>query len=91
MKTSRRAAAGAAAIGLLLHTLAVLWVWRQWDVFGRGNVIAWLDLPGSFGYMHLDGGQLLFWSLLAGGLQWAAVAALLALLVGRAARRRAER
>ena len=89
MKASRRAAIGAAAIGFVLHTLTVLWVWWRWDLFLRGTVISWLDLPGSFGYMQLDGGPLLFWSLLAGGLQWGAIAALVALLVGRAARRRA--
>ncbi len=88
MKTSRRAATEAAVIGFVLHTLTVLWVWWRWDLFGRGNVIAWLDLPASFGYMQLDGGPLLSWSLLAGGLQWGAIAALVALLVGRAARRR---
>lgn len=89
MKTSRRAAAEAAMIGILLHTLTALWIWRTWGFFGRGNVISWLDFPSSLGYMHLDGGWLLFWSLVAGGFQWGAIAALLALLVGRAARRRA--
>jgi hypothetical protein len=89
LKTSRRAAAEAAAIGIILHTLTALWIWRTWGSFGRGNVISWLDFPVSLGYMHLDGRPLLIWSLLAGGLQWAAIAALLALLIGRAARRRA--
>ncbi len=90
MKTSWRAVTRAAAIGIVLHTLTVLWIWGRWDYFGRGNAIAWLDLPASFGYMHLDGGPLLTWSLLAGGLQWGAIGALLALLVGRAARRTTE-
>jgi hypothetical protein len=89
MKTSRRAAGEAAVIGVLLHTATALWVWWTWGFFGRGNVIAWLDFPASLGYMHLDGGWFLGWSLVAGGLQWGAIAALLALLVGRAARRRA--
>ena len=86
---SRRAVTRAAAIGVVLHTFTVLWVWWRWDVFERGIVIALLDLPGSFGYMHLDGRPLLIWSLVAGGLQWGALAALLAVLVGRAARGRA--
>jgi hypothetical protein len=88
MKASRRAVTRTAVIALLLHTATVLWVWSHWDLIGRGNVIALLDLPASFGYMHLDGRPLLTWSLLAGGLQWGAIGALLALLVGRAARRR---
>ena len=88
MKASRRAVAGAAVIGFVVHTLTVLWVWRHWDLFLRGTVVSWLDLPASFGYMQLDGNPLLLWSLAAGGLQWGAIAALVALLVGRAARRR---
>ena len=89
MKTSRRAATEAAVIGFVLHTLAALWIWATSDVFWRGNVITWLDFPFSVGYMHLDGTPLLACSLLLGGLEWGAIAALLAFLVGRAARRRA--
>jgi len=88
MKPSGRAATRAAAIGLVLHTLTTLWLWWRWDLIGRGNAIVLLDLPVSFAYMHLDGPPLLTWSLLAGGLQWAVAAALLAFLLGRAARRR---
>ena len=87
MKPSRRAIARAAAIGLVLHTLTVLWLWWRWDYFGRGNAIALLDLPSSFAYMHLDGRPLLTWSLTAGGLQWAVYGALLAFFIGRAARK----
>ena len=87
MRPPRRAIARAAVIGLVLHTLTVLWLWWGWDFFGRGNAIALLDLPVSFGYMHLDGNPLLTWSLVAGGLQWTAIGALVALLVGRAAQR----
>lgn len=90
MKPSRRAITRTAVIAFLLHTATVLWVWSHWDLIGRGNVLSLLDLPSSFAYMHLDGTPLLTWSLLAGGLQWAAVGALLAFLVGQAARRRAE-
>jgi hypothetical protein len=89
MRSTRRAASEAAVMGFLLHTVTSLWIWKTWGFFGRGNVIAWLDFPASIGFMQLDGGWLLFWSLLAGGLQWAAIAAGLATLVGRAARRRA--
>lgn len=86
-RPSRRAAIGALVAGLVLHTLAVIWVWRTWGLFGRGNVLAWLDLPVSLAYMHLDGPPLLTWSLIAGGIQWALFAALLTLLVGCLARR----
>lgn len=78
-----RAAVVAALAGLLLHTVTALWVWRSWGFFGRGNVIAWIDFPVSLAYLHLDGTPLLAWSLVAGGLQWAAICALLAFLLGR--------
>jgi hypothetical protein len=77
----------AVVIGVLLHTVTVLWAWRTWGYFGRGNVLAWLDFPVSLAYLQLDGSPLLFWSLAAGGLQWAAIAAALTWLVGRSARR----
>lgn len=86
---TRRAALGAAVIGFLLHTLSVLWVWWTWGLFGRGNVISWLDFPVSLTYMHLDAEPLLASSLVGGGLQWALIAALAASLLGLAARRRA--
>lgn len=89
MKPSRRAVTAAVAIGVILHTLTVLWVWQTWGYFGRGNVLAWLDFPVSLGYLQLDGNPLLLWSLVAGGLQWALIAAALTWLVGRSARRRA--
>ncbi len=85
-RPSRRAALGALIVGVVLHTLTVLWVWRTWGLFGRGNVLAWLDFPASLAYMHLDGEPLLAWSLVAGGIQWALIAGLLTLLVGRLAR-----
>jgi hypothetical protein len=74
--------------GLLLHTVAVLGAWATWGEFGRGNLLAWIDFPASLAFMHLDGTPLLLWSLAAGGLQWAVIAALLALLLGVAARAR---
>ena len=80
----------AAPIGAVLHTLTVLWIWRTWGVFNRGNVLVWLDLPISLAYLELAGTRLLVWSLLAGGLQWAAIAAGLTWLVGRSARGSAE-
>jgi len=89
MKPSRRAILASVAIGVVLHTFTVLWVWRTWGYFGRGNVLAWLDFPISLSYLQLDGHPLLFWSLAAGGLQWAVIAAGLTWLVGRSARRRA--
>lgn len=74
--------------GLLLHTATALTVWMTWGEFGRGNVLAWIDFPVSLAFMHLDGPPLLLWSLAAGGLQWAAIAGLLTLSLGWAARAR---
>jgi hypothetical protein len=82
----RRALVHALWAGLLLHTVTALWVWGTWGYFGRSNVIAWMDLPVSIAYMHVDGGELLTWSLILGGLQWAGIAALLTYLLGRSLR-----
>jgi len=81
-----RAAAFAAAGSLVLHGAAVLWVWHSGG-FGRVGVIAWIDFPSSLAYLRPRGGIKLAWSLLLGGLQWAALGAGLSLLFGRAARR----
>ena len=89
MKPRRRALPGAVLVGVVLHTVTVLWVWHTWGYFGRGNVLAWLDFPVSLAYLQLDDNPLLLWSLVAGGLQWAAIAAALTWLVGRSARRQA--
>ncbi len=86
MRSSWRPVLGSALTGAVLHTLTVLWVWRTWGFFGRGNVIFWLDFPTALLYAQLEGGAFLLWSLLAGGLQWAVIGALVALLVGWAAR-----
>jgi hypothetical protein len=86
MKASRRAGIAAMSVAVALHSLAALWVWRSWGTFGRGNVLAWLDFPVSLAYLRLEGAPLLFWSLIAGGLQWAAIAAVLTWAVGRSAR-----
>jgi hypothetical protein len=75
---------------LLLHALAVLWVWRFWGGFGRGGVLAWIDFPSSLAYLRLRGGAKLAWSLLIGGLQWAVFGAGLSLLFGTSARRPAD-
>jgi hypothetical protein len=84
-----RALLPAVLIGVVLHTVTVLWVWKTWGYFGRGNVLAWLDFPVSLAYLQLDDTPLLVWSLAAGGLQWAAIAAALTWLVGLSARRQA--
>jgi hypothetical protein len=91
MRPSRRAMITAAVTGFLLHTVMTLWVWRTWGYFGRGNVIAWMDFPTSLAYLHLEGTPMLTWSLVAGGLQWAGIAALLTFVLGRTLRRRALR
>ncbi len=85
---SGRAARTAAVVGFLLHTVTTLVAWWTWGEFGRGNLLAWIDFPASLAYLHLDGIPLLLWSLAAGGLQWAIIAALLTLSLGRAARGR---
>lgn len=87
-RPSRRAGLAALIIGCLLHTVTALAVWRTWGTFGRGNVIAWIDFPVSLAYVHLDGGPLLTWSLIAGGLQWGVITALLSLWLGSTARER---
>jgi hypothetical protein len=80
----------AAAGSLLLHAVAVLWVWHSWSGFGRGGVLAWIDFPSSLAYLRLRGGAKLAWSLVAGGLQWAVLGAGLSLLFGSSARRPAD-
>ena len=83
----RRAAGAAMIVGFLLHTVTAILAWRTWGSLGRGNVLAWIDFPVSLAYLHLDGTPLLTWSLLAGGLQWAAIAALLSIWLGSTLRR----
>ena len=85
---SGRAARTASLVGFLLHTVTTLVAWSTWGEFGRGNLLAWTDFPVSLAYLHLDGPPLLLCSLVVGGLQWAAIAALLTLSLGRAARAR---
>jgi hypothetical protein len=86
LKPSRRALVTAAVAGLLLHTATALSVWHSWDYFGRANLLVLMDLPVSLTFLHLDGAPLLSSSLIAGGLQWAAIAALLTLWVGSTTR-----
>jgi hypothetical protein len=88
MRPSRRAMLTAAITVFLLHSVMALWTWETWGYFGRGNVITWMDLPVSLAYLHLEGTPMLLWSLFGGGLQWAAIAALLTFLLGRTLRRR---
>jgi hypothetical protein len=85
---SGRPARTAAFVGFLLHTVTTLVAWWTWSEFGRGNLLAWTDFPVSLAYLRLDGTPLLLCSLVAGGLQWAIIAALLTLALGRAARAR---
>jgi hypothetical protein len=73
-------------LGILFHSVAIFAVWRTWGAFGRGNLLAWIDFPTSLAFLHLDGTPLLLWSLAAGGVQWALLAAALSFFLGRAAR-----
>lgn len=86
MRRAARAMTIAMLAAFALHTVTALWVWGTWGYFGRSNVITWIDFPVSLAYMHLDGSELLTWSLVAGGLQWSAVTALLTFLLGRSLR-----
>ena len=88
MRPSRRAVLAAVIIGVILHTVTALSVWQSWGYFGRANVLTWMDFPVSITYADLEGDALLGWSLVIGGLQWAAIAALLTLWVGSTTHRR---
>lgn len=84
----RRVALWCAIAAATLHTLAVAWTWLS-AAPGVGSFwLVWLDLPISLAYLHVMGDRLVLWSLFAGGLQWAASGALLAVIVGWSARRR---
>jgi hypothetical protein len=89
LRPSGRASIAALILGFASHTVTALIVWRNWGTLGRGNVLSLIDLPVSFLYLHLDGRPLLYWSLAAGGLQWAVIAALLSLWLGKTVRSRA--
>lgn len=91
LRPSRRAMIFAAVAGLLLHTVMSLWVWQTSSYLGRGIVIPLMDFPASLAYLHLEGTPLLTWSLVAGGLQWAGIAALLTFLLGWTLKARALR
>ncbi len=77
----------AALAALALHTLAVLWIWRGHSPGARALILFWADFPVSLAYAGVQGRGFLAASLLAGGALWSTVAALLAHLLGRLARR----
>ncbi len=79
----RRAAAAAALAAVALHTVTALWVWRSWGSFGRANLLAWMDFPASLVFLDWTDRKFLTASLLLGGVQWAIIGILLAILVGR--------
>jgi hypothetical protein len=82
----RRAAAVAAVASFLLHALALGLTWFRGAALGRRNVLTWIDFPVSLLFFDRGTRALLPWSLLAGGLQWALIGALLAYLIGSSAR-----
>ena len=88
MKPSRRAVLAAAILAAILHTLTALSVWQSWDYFGRAGLLTWMDFPVSLAFLHLDGAPMLAWSLVAGGLQLAAIASLLTIWLGSTLPRR---
>lgn len=83
----RAAVRRGALAGFAIHTLSLLWLWFQWDTALRRTLLVWLDIPVSLLYLGLGAKILLTAALVLGGLQWAAIGAGLALLVGRASRR----
>jgi hypothetical protein len=91
LRPSWRAVLAAVIAAAILHTVTALWVWRTWGYFGRANVIAWIDFPVSLTFLHLDGDPMIELSLLLGGLQWAAIGGVLALLLGRSVRQPASK
>ena len=82
----RRALRHAALAVFGIHLVIALFAWSSWGRFGRGNILVWMDFPASLAFLDLTGGRLVVASLLLGGLQWAAIGALLAWIVGRSAR-----
>lgn len=86
--SGRTPARAAALWAFLFHTAAVLWLAFGWRRGVGGGVLLWMDFPVSLLYGHLSGAAFLAGALLAGGALWAAIAAGLARLFGRAARRR---
>lgn len=79
----RRAAWHGLVAGFFLHTLAALWIWATWDPGIRASWLVWIDFPSALAYLGATGPRLLVASLLVGGLQWALLAALVTMLVGR--------
>lgn len=83
-----RALRSAAAAGFVLHTLAVLWLWKTWEEGLRGSLLLLIDLPVAIFYLATSQEHLLAWGLLLGGAQWALLTSLLTLLVGRISEKR---
>jgi hypothetical protein len=86
----RRAAIVAAVASFLLHALALLVAWQSWTPLGRRNVVTWIDFPISLLYLGRPPRELIVWSLIAGGAQWALIGAFVALLLGSSARKPAR-
>ena len=79
----RRAVRRSALAAFVLHSGAVVYLWRSWGAGLRGGLVVWMDFPTSLIYLGVEGRAFLVWSLIAGGLQWAAIGALLAYGLGR--------
>ena len=75
--------AWSAAVGFLLHSAAVLWIWQGWAAGSRAAWLVWMDLPLSLAWLHSSAPTILVLSLGLGGLWWGAVTAALVGLVGR--------
>lgn len=86
----QRAVRNAALAGFAIHTLGALWVSRSWGSFGASNLLLWMSFPLSLAFFGATGSTLLALSLAIGGLEWAAVGALIAYLVGRSTHPKSE-
>ncbi len=86
----RNAIRHAALAGFLIHTLAVLWIWRTWPALDASTLLIWMSLPASLAFVGAGGQALLGLALLFGGLEWALLGGLVAWWIGRSLRRRSE-
>ena len=82
----RSAVRAAAILALLAHSVAVLWIWRDWESGLRGGWLVWMDFPVSLAYLEARGRMLLALSLVLGGAWWAVIGGGLSWLVGRITR-----
>lgn len=69
--------------GFGLHTLAVASLWKGWSPGSRSAWLVYMDLPLSLLWADLPGREVLWASLLAGGLWWGLLTLFLVYITGR--------